>query len=212
MAPQQPATPKQTILITGATGTLGQRIIKELANPNTHLILLDQNRRKLEKLEDQLNQSQALITLIPLDFNHLDLIEQIAEPLAARIKHLDQVHICHGMLHELTPTDQLSAKAWHQALNVNLHSVYHLVRLTFPFLRQSSNPSFTAYSCPITGAYDTAYAASKAGLQALMQGLKTEQENQKIRVEIKELPAFDSPLRRKAFPNGDPRVLEESAQ
>ena len=36
-----------------------------------------------------------------------------------------------------------------------------------------------------------------------MQGLKTEQENQKIRVEIKELPAFDSPLRRKAFPNGD---------
>ena len=199
---------KQTILITGATGILGQRITKECAKVNTHLILLDQNRRKLEKLEDQLSQSQTLITLIPLDFNHLDLLEKIAEPVSARIKHLDQVHICHGMLHDLTPTDQLSAKAWYQTLNVNLHSVYHLVRLTFPFLRRSSNPSFTAYTCPITNAYDAAYASSKAGLKSLVECLQTEQENQKIRVELRELPAFDSPLRRRAFPNGDPRVLE----
>ena len=94
------------------------------------------------------------------------------------------------MLHDLTPTDQLSAKAWYQTLNVNLHSVYHLVRLTFPFLRRSSNPSFTAYTCPITNAYDAAYASSKAGLKSLVECLQTEQENQKIRVELRELPAF----------------------
>jgi short-subunit dehydrogenase len=197
---------QKVILITGATGALGSWISCQQAQENTHLILMDQSSRKLEKLEDQLMPTNAQVTLIPLDFKNLDLIEQLAKPLADRVLKIDHVHACHGMLHDLTPTDQLSPTAWHQTYAVNIHSLFHLIRLTFPFLRQSENPTFTAYSCPILGAYDAAYTSSKAAAKSLIACVQAEQENQKIKIKWAELDPFDSPLRRKAFPNGDPRA------
>lgn len=198
---------KKYVLITGACGTLGQRIAHEKAGPNTHLILIDRNPRSLEKLDDALTESGTTTTLVPLDFMQSDLLDQLAAPLLEKTSVLHAVFSCHGVMHALKPGHLLSPKEWHETLTVNLTSNYYLVRLVYPFLKKAPTSSLSFYTCPMTDGYDSAYAASKAGLGAFIKTLQTEEPSSSgLNIHWIEEPPFDSPLRRKAFPNGDPRI------
>lgn len=64
---------KKTVLITGATGTIGKAAAMELANQNCHLILLGRNSRKLSAVRDEIIKATTN--------NHIDIVvADLSEP------------------------------------------------------------------------------------------------------------------------------------
>ena len=70
---------KQKILITGATGGLGEILARKLANKNNILVLTGRNEEKLKSLEKELIEKVAGIEINVLDFSKEEDIKKLSE-------------------------------------------------------------------------------------------------------------------------------------
>jgi len=205
----------QVILITGAGGGLGSIAAMTLAKNGAHIILLDKNIAKLEKIYDAIISANAPEPIIyPFDLAGAN--ENEYQELADRI---DEKYGClHGLLHSsvefssFTPLAMHGTKEWGHTLNVNLNAPFLLNRVLLPVLNKSRHASivFTSdSSARKASAYSGAYGVSKIALEGLAKILAEEHESaNKIRVNTLIPGPVDSPLRKRAYPAEDKEKLQ----
>jgi NAD(P)-dependent dehydrogenase (short-subunit alcohol dehydrogenase family) len=204
----------KVILITGAGGGLGGTAALALAQQGGHIILLDKNMAKLEKVYDAI-LAQGVNEPILYPFDLAGASEVQYEALATTITN--RYGALQGLLHSavefsaFSPIASYETKAWGDALNVNLNAPFLLTRVLLPVLQKSQHASivFTSDSAAQQAhAYVGAYGVSKVGLEALAQILAKELENSgKIRVNTLLPGVIDSPLRKKSYPAENKRSL-----
>jgi NAD(P)-dependent dehydrogenase (short-subunit alcohol dehydrogenase family) len=205
----------QVILITGAGGGLGGTAALTLAKNGAHIILLDKNIAKLEKVYDAIVSANAPEPIIyPFDLAGAN--ENEYQELADRI---DEKYGClNGLLHSavefssFTPLAMHGTKEWGHVLNVNLNAPFLLSRVLLPVLHKSRHASivFTSDSSARKApAYSGAYGVSKIALEGLARILAEEHEcANKIRVNTLIPGPVDSPLRKRAYPAEDKEKLK----
>ena len=205
----------QVILITGAGGGLGGTAAMTLAKNGAHIILLDKNIAKLEKIYDAIVSANAPEPIIyPFDLAGAN--ENEYQELADRID--EQYGSLHGLLHSaveftsFTPLAMHGTKDWGHTLNVNLNAPFLLSRVLLPVLHKSRHASivFTSDSSARKApAYSGAYGVSKVALEGLSRILAEELESSnKIRVNTLVPGPVDSPLRKRAYPAEDKEKLQ----
>jgi NAD(P)-dependent dehydrogenase (short-subunit alcohol dehydrogenase family) len=204
----------QVILITGAGGGLGSTAALALAKQGAHIVLLDKNIPKLEKIYDAIVDSNSpKPTLYPFDLAGATEVQyqELADTLDKTYGSIQ------GLLHSAvelsayTPVEIHETKDWGHTLNVNLNAAFLLSRVLLPVLQKSVNASivFTSDSTARTpSAYSGAYGVSKIALEGFAKILAEELESsQKIRVNILVPGPINSPLRKKLFPAEDKSKL-----
>jgi NAD(P)-dependent dehydrogenase (short-subunit alcohol dehydrogenase family) len=207
---------KQIILITGAGGGLGSTAALTLAKQGAHIILLDKNIPKLEKIYDAIiNAGAPTPTMYPFDLAGASEVQyqELAETIDKTYGSLQ------GLLHSavelsaFTPIEIYETKDWGHTLNVNLNAPFILSRVLLPLLQKSEHASivFTSDSMTrIPKAYSGAYGVSKIALEGFAKILAEELETaNKIRVNTLIPGAVNSPLRKKLFPAEDKSKLPE---
>ncbi|WP_347987071.1 SDR family NAD(P)-dependent oxidoreductase [Methylomonas sp. AM2-LC] len=202
------------ILITGAGGGLGSTAALALAKQGAHIILLDKNIPKLEKVYDAIVAANAPEpVLYPFDLaganeeQYFDLAESIKQRYGA----------LQGVLHAAvefsayTPMAAHKTQDWGHTLNVNLNAPFLLSRVLLPVLQNSPQATmvFISDSAARQGkAYAGAYGVSKIALEGYAKILADELESTgKIRVNTLVPGPIDSPLRKKAYPAEDKTQL-----
>ncbi len=201
-------------LVTGATRGLGYAAAAALAKAGSHIIATGRTQGGLEDLDDQIKAAGGECTLVPMDLKNPEGIDQLGGIIYQRWGRLDGVLANAAVLGDITPVPHIEPKSFDELMAVNLTANYRLIRSIDPLLRES--PSGRALFLT-SGVADSrrpfwgGYAASKAGLEALVQSYAKEMAITNVKVNLLNPGAARTAMRAKAMPGEDPAYLPEPA-
>jgi NAD(P)-dependent dehydrogenase (short-subunit alcohol dehydrogenase family) len=197
-------------LVTGATRGIGRAIALQLAREGAHVIAVGRTQGALEEVDDEIKALGSTTTLVKLDLRKGAEVDALGPALYARWGKLDVLVGNAGILGPLTPIGHLSNADWAEVIDVNLTANMRLIRTLDPLLRQSDTGRavfLTSGAAARPRAYWTAYAVSKAGLEALVKCYADEIANTAVRANIVNPGATRTGMRQKAYPGEDPMSL-----
>jgi NAD(P)-dependent dehydrogenase (short-subunit alcohol dehydrogenase family) len=197
-------------LITGASRGIGAAVALRFAEEGAHLILTARTVGGLEEIDDIVQQHGGSATLVPLDLKNFDEIDQMGAALQQRFGKLDILVANAATLGILSPVGHIDPGVWDDVVQLNLTSNYRLIRSLDPLLRASDagRAVFVTSGASRGIAYWGAYAATKAGLDALIKCYAEEVENTDVRVNLLNPGATRTNMRAEAFPGEDPYSLK----
>ncbi|MET3504976.1 elongation factor P 5-aminopentanone reductase [Halalkalibacter oceani] len=175
---------RKQILLTGASGGIGQAIARELAAPGCSLFLhYATQREKVEAVGEACRQSGAEVTYICADLAREDGDEQLLSALPSYAA-LDTVIHNAGTSHAGLFTEMTKAEI-EQLMNIHLLNPMHITKALLPGMlsRQAGNIVIISSIWGQTGAAcEVAYSAAKSGLNGFVKGLAKEVAPSRIQV------------------------------
>ena len=185
----------QTVLLTGASGGLGQSIARGLAAKGFSLALHYHHKREksFDILTNDLKESNATFYTYQSDFRNE---KEIVELISAAQKDLGKIDVVinnAGISHSAISWKQKLVD-WQQVMDVNLTAPFLVLREALPLMRKNNfgriiNISSVVAHKPHAGT--SAYAAAKAGLEGLTRAIAMETAKNNITVNAIALGFFD---------------------
>jgi NAD(P)-dependent dehydrogenase (short-subunit alcohol dehydrogenase family) len=199
-------------VVTGASRGIGREIALQLAQQGAHIIALARTIGGLEDLDDAIKAVGGSATLVTFDLKKLSDIDALGPNLAQKFGRCDILVGNAGILGELIPVHQYKPALWEDVFTINVHANQRLIGTLDPLLRAAPNgravflTSGAAKSCK---AYWSAYAASKAALEAMCASYSKETENTNLKINVFDPGATRTNMRAKAYPGENPETLPE---
>jgi NAD(P)-dependent dehydrogenase (short-subunit alcohol dehydrogenase family) len=201
-------------LVTGATRGIGRAVAMALAHEGAHLILTGRTSGALEEVDDEIRAalpSREAATLVTLNLKHGDKIDALGPTLFNRFGKLDILVGNAGILGPLSPLGHVTTEAFNEVIEINLTANWRLIRTLDPLLQRAEAARVvfvTSGAALANNAYWGPYAASKAGLEALVKTYAQEVASTKMRVNLINPGPIRTRMRAKAFPGEDIMTLK----
>jgi len=205
----------RTALVTGASRGIGYFLAKGLAAAGAHVIAVARTVGGLEELDDEIKALGGQATLVPLDLADMTGIDRLGGAIHERWGKLDIMVANAGVLGVISPIGHVEAKTFEKVMNINVTSVWRLIRSVDPLLRASDAGRAIIMS---SGAAHSArafwgpYAASKAAVEALVRSWADETKNMPLRVNAVNPGATRTAMRAQAMPGEDPQTLPHPSE
>lgn len=190
----------KSVLITGASSGIGEKIAQLFSEHGYKTILVGRNKLKLNRLSIQLNNSSFHIA----DFNQPEEVDKLCNTL------LEQGEPLHALINnagivEYSNLDNASTESLHKQFQVNFFSVFQLTKKLKPLLTKNT-PSFVVNIASTLGLKpikDTGiYSASKAAMINWTKTLALEWAGDGVRANAIAPGLVDTPIH--AFHKLDP--------
>jgi len=187
------------VLITGANGGLGTHVTQTFLDAGATVI-------GTSRMIEQSEFPSASFSAIPAKLSTLNDAQALVGQVVERFGRLDVlVHTVGGFAGGQSIV-QTSDATFQQMLDVNLNSVFHILRAAIPFLRKSGDGRLIAIGSRAAvepGAGVAAYSASKAAMVSLLKTAALENNDAGVRVNVILPGTIDTTVNRKAMPNAD---------
>jgi NAD(P)-dependent dehydrogenase (short-subunit alcohol dehydrogenase family) len=200
-------------LVVGASRGIGYESALALAKAGAHVIATARTQGGLEELDDAIFAATGKhATLIPFDLVDGGAIDRLGGAIFERFGRLDVwVQAAATMGAEgLTPVSHADPRGFAKVEKTNFTSVYRLIRSLEPLLKASDAGRVIHVTTSVASApkaFWGAYAATKAGAEALMKCWADEIESMPIRVSIVDPGRMRTQLRAQAYPGEDPETV-----
>lgn len=196
----------RTVLITGASGNLGQAVVKKYYQSGSQLLLFDRNFDSIEHRITEIASSPGRFSFYEVDVNDPDSIEQAVKKILEIYGHLDILINTVGgyysgkALHE-TPLDKLD-----YMIRLNLYSVFLVCKYVIPsmidqhfgkIVNIAARPGLKGTS------KSAAYSAAKSGVIRLTESMATELIHKGINVNCILPGTIDTPQNRKEMQDAE---------
>ncbi|MDH1975939.1 SDR family oxidoreductase [Aliarcobacter butzleri] len=165
------------VLVTGATGSIGQEIVKEYAKNGFFVYIhYNSNQQKALELLEEINNNGELISF---DIKNKDSIKNSLENLEIDVL-INNAGIIKDNLFFFMSDDE-----WEDVINTNLNSNFYITKLLSKIMMMNKNGSIVNIAsisgvCGNSGQAN--YSASKGGIIALTKTLAIELGRYNIRV------------------------------
>lgn len=165
------------VLVTGATGSIGQEIVKEYAKNGFFVYIhYNSNQQKALELLEEINNNGELISF---DIKNKDSIKNSLENLEIDVL-INNAGIIKDNLFFFMNDDE-----WEDVINTNLNSNFYITKLLSKAMMMNKNGSIVNIAsisgvCGNSGQAN--YSASKGGIIALTKTLAIELGRYNIRV------------------------------
>ncbi|SBW12466.1 3-oxoacyl-(Acyl-carrier-protein) reductase [uncultured Alphaproteobacteria bacterium] len=201
-------------LVTGASRGIGRAAAKGFAMAGATVVAVARTEGALTELDDELQLfGLPPLVLAPLDLADGDRVDQMASLIAQRFGRLDVLVAAAAQLGGLGPVPHFDPPAFQRVVALNLTAQWRLLRAADPLLRRSDAGRaifLTSTAARLAPAYWGPYAASKAGLEALVRTYAAEVEaTTAIRANLLDPGAVRTRMRAEAFPGEDPSGLPD---
>ncbi|WP_439813750.1 SDR family NAD(P)-dependent oxidoreductase [Zavarzinia sp. CC-PAN008] len=198
-------------LVTGASRGIGYAAALAIAKAGAHVIAVARTTGGLEELDDQIQAAGGQATLVPLDLKDEAGIDRLGGAIHERWGKLDILVANAGQLGTVSPLSHVTAKAWTEALSINVTANWRLIRSTEPLLRLSDAGRaifVTSGAARRATAYWGVYAATKAAMESLALTWANElAETGNVKVNLLSPGPVRTAMRARAFPGEDPESL-----
>jgi NAD(P)-dependent dehydrogenase (short-subunit alcohol dehydrogenase family) len=203
-------------LVTGATRGIGYALTLALARAGAHVVATGRTQGALEELDDAVRAAGSTATLVPLDTRDLPGIYRLAAALNERHQRLDVLIGNAAIAGQRSPLGHVDAKAWDEAMAVNVTANFHLIRAMDPLLRRASAGRvvfMTSGAATHARAYSGPYSISKAALNVLARTYAAETDTTTpVRVNLFNPGPTRTRMRAQVMPGEDPMTLPTPEQ
>jgi short-subunit dehydrogenase len=174
-----PNTPRQRILITGASSGLGEGMARRFAARGRDLALVARRLDRLEALREELTAAHPgiRVEVAALDVDDFDAVGEVVPDLAAKLGGLDRVIVNAGIGKGASIG---TGKAWanRATLATNVLGAHAQCEAAMELFRAQASGHLVLISsvASVRGMRGTrtAYGASKAALNALAEGIRSD--------------------------------------
>ena len=190
------------IVVTGGTGGLGIGVCRVLIQTGRRVVVTWVVERERERARELLGDS---VELREVDVRSPGAVQEVVDALEADGGVWGLAHLVGGY-HDGDPLEGLDLEAWEGQMALNLRSAAVVMRAVLPGMTRRGGGRVVAVSSraavrPFAGA--SAYAASKAGLIALVGAASEEVKHQGVTVNCVMPSVIDTPGNRAANPDAD---------
>ncbi|MBL8807686.1 MAG: SDR family NAD(P)-dependent oxidoreductase [Rhodospirillales bacterium] len=202
-------------VVTGASRGIGRAVALRFAAEGAHVVALARTVGALEELDDEIVRGGGSATLVPVDMLELDRLDALGPSLYERFGKVDILVGNAGDLGTLGPVTHHDAKGWQDAMTVNVHANWRLMRTLEPALRLSDAGRaifVTSGAARRVRAYWGAYATTKAALEMMVRTWAEELATTPVRVNLLSPGAVATRMRKAAFPGEDQSKLRQPEQ
>jgi NAD(P)-dependent dehydrogenase (short-subunit alcohol dehydrogenase family) len=206
-----PVASERVAVVTGASRGIGRAAALALAAAGAHIIAVARTTGGLEELDDLIGEAGGRATLVPLDLGDAAGIDRLGAAIYERWHRLDVLVANAGLLGTVTPLAHLEPKTWDEVMAINLTANWRLIRSLDPLLRHADagRALFLTSSIAVTcRPYFGAYAAAKAGLEALVKTYAGELRQTKATANLLDPGRKRTRMRAQAYPGEDPQTIE----
>jgi NAD(P)-dependent dehydrogenase (short-subunit alcohol dehydrogenase family) len=187
------------VLVTGANGGLGIHVTQAFLDFGATVV---GSSRKVQ----QSDFSSSNFIAIPAEVSTREGAKTLVDQLVARCGKLDVLaHTVGGFAggQSIVDTDDAT---FQRMLDLNLNSVFHILRAAVPALRQTGDGRIIAIGSRAAvdpGASVGAYSASKAAMVSLIRTAALENRDAGMTANVILPGTMDTPANRKAMPDAD---------
>jgi len=205
-------------VITGASRGIGYASALALAKAGAHVVACARTQGGLEELDDEiLKATGERATLVPFDLVDGGAIDRLGGAIFERFGRIDAWIHTAAMLGTsgLTPVSHAEPREFAKIEKINFTGVYRLIRSFEPLLRASDAGRAVYVTSSVAHnpkAFWGAYAATKAGAEAMVKCWADEIENTPIRVSVVDPGRMRTRLRAQAYPGEDPMKHPEPSE
>jgi NAD(P)-dependent dehydrogenase (short-subunit alcohol dehydrogenase family) len=168
---------KKTIIVTGATGVLGQLVAKTFAAGGHNLVLLDRDSIKLDSLIRDLNLPSERLHAQSIDLLNGQAVQDSAEAVHSKFGSVHAlIHLVGGWTGGKTIPESDAADL-ESMLNQHVWTTFHLLKSFTPFITESKWGRVIIVSKPETimpAAKTALYTAAKSAQESLVLTLAQE--------------------------------------
>lgn len=184
----------KNILLVGATGGIGSKTAKLLANSGAILFLAARNEEKLNQVARDCGIEKEKTFV--LDISQPQAVNELKEKYFQQLSAIDILINAAG-IGIIKTMDTLDETDFLRSLNYNLYAPFLLVKAFLPAMKTVKkgliiNIPGVLGKVPMAGA--AAYSASKYGLVGMMQSIREELKRTDIRITNLFLGGVDSPF------------------
>jgi NAD(P)-dependent dehydrogenase (short-subunit alcohol dehydrogenase family) len=184
----------RVIVITGATGVLGQLTAHTFAKQGTSLALISNNQEKLVSLALDLNLPEDRILTLTANLLGESAVRDSVEVVSAKFGRVDAlIHLIGGWTGGKTLAES-DENDFEFMLNQHVWTTLHLLRAFSPKLAENDWGRVIGVSSPLANkptAKMGAYAMGKAAQEALLMSLADEFAGTGVTVNVIQVKAID---------------------
>jgi short-subunit dehydrogenase len=194
----------KNILLIGATGGIGQHLLKLLHTSGANLFITGKDENKLNAIINQYNIDENFFLG---DLTEIENVNKLKEKYFSSFSTIDILINASG-IGIIKPTENLSETDFMKTLMINLFSPFLIIKSFLPEMKSEKKgliihiPGVLG-KVPMAGA--AAYSASKYGLVGMLQSIREEIKRTDIRITNIFMGGVDSPF----WDNIDLRVQKE---
>lgn len=175
----------KVILISGATGGMGEEIAKQLSKEGCKLALFARREEKLKKISDEISSDKTVCIYKKCDVKNKKDVEEAVKFTHEKFGRIDIAILNAGVLIP-NPIETLDSNIITNSMEINFFGTVYFLESLFPIMKTQESSIIAATSTlpdkrGIAGW--GAYGASKAAISWLMESLRAEAK-QKYNIEI----------------------------
>lgn len=190
---------EKVVLVTGADGGLGTFVTQAFLEVGATVMGASRGIQ-------QSAFKDARFIALAADLSSRETAQMLVDQALTHFGRLDVlVHTVGGFTGGASIADTDDA-TFQRMMNINLNSVFHIVRAALPVLRRAADGRIIAIGSRAAvdpGPGVGAYSASKAAMVSLMKTVALENKDAGIRANVILPGTMDTPANRKAMPNAD---------
>ncbi|HID50465.1 MAG TPA: SDR family oxidoreductase [Anaerolineae bacterium] len=196
---------KQVVIITGATGNVGQAAAHAFRERGARLVLAGRSWQKLEATFPDLAAAGECLFVVA-DVTDAESVEALAGAAVGEYDRIDVLCNIAGGFQMGPPLHETSLKTWDFMLNLNAKSVFLTSRAVVPIMLEQGRGKIVNISSRaglVGRPYMAPYSAAKSAVIRLTESLAAELKDQGINVNCLLPDTIDTPQNRQAMPNAD---------
>jgi 3-oxoacyl-[acyl-carrier protein] reductase len=172
---------KKNIIVTGASGGIGNAIIKKLSEEGANILA---SGTKIEKLEELKKNFEGL-KILKFDISQSDKIEEFIENATSELGGSLDVIVNNAGITQDNLAIRMSLDEWQKVININLTSTFLMSKFAIKKMLKNKSGKIVNITSVVghTGNLGQAnYTASKAGIVAMSKSLAIEYAKKNINI------------------------------
>ena len=172
------------ILVTGASRGMGKAISIAIAKSGAKVILVARNEKKLQQVQEEINQLDGESDIIRADFSKEDDVNSLFDLVESRYGRLDAL-INNAAVASKGSIEDVSMDEFDYMMNVNLRNVFLACKRAVKLMKKNKS-GYIINIASVSGikAYEKqgAYGISKHGVMGLTKSFAVDLQLKNIRV------------------------------
>ena len=201
-----PVKERRVVMITGSAGNLGLAVSRAFLDARASLVLIDRAPDRLAHLFPELVNSEDHFLAQSVDLTDANAVAETVDEALRRFDRIDVLINAAGGYRAGPSVDATPLEDWDFIFNLNARSIFIASRAVIPAMRRQRRGKIinVASRSALRGEANAAlYSASKSVVVRLTESMAAELRDAGINVNCVLPGIIDTPINRKAMPNGD---------